>query len=241
MKKITLALCACAFALTGVLASCSNEAASANYIDRTNTYSNYKYAVAGTITTTESSETLRNASTWALDKDGKAYKSTTTTTSKINGGFVTVSWNADENRNSNYTTYSFDGDYVIVESTSNSSNTFDGDFSGASKEISKGGASVDIPTIYDVDGTYYVSIDGHMVDIETLAISEDDDAFSGDFGSDFELNIKITKNNLRNISWNEDDDNDKKAKKSDTTTKEYKLVFTPIESFDPEDALEDDE
>ena len=38
MKKITLALCACAFALTGLLASCSNESTSVNYIDRENTW-----------------------------------------------------------------------------------------------------------------------------------------------------------------------------------------------------------
>lgn len=233
MKKITLALCACAFALTGLLASCSNG--SKDCIDAGKTYSNYKYAVTGTITTTTSSEYLK-PSRWSssLDADGKALKESSTSTSKVNGGWVSVSWTEDENRKSNYTNYSISGYATYTDGSVSNEWSYDTD-KASNKGTSKGGSEHLNWTITDIDGTYYLSIDGEMVKLDDLAISEDEDTFEGDFGDEFSLNIKITKNNITDLEWNENDENDKKASKSDTTVTEYKLTFVPVEDFDPAD------
>lgn len=231
MKKITLALCACAFALTGLLASCSSG--SKDYIDLSETKSNYKYAVNGTITTTRSSEYLRDNS-YQLDADGKSQKESSTTTKKINGGCVTVSWSEDENRTSNHTDYNIYGNATIISSTSSGEFSFD-TYGSSSKSSSNGGNEWLNWVISDVDGTYYISIDNEMVKLDDLAISEDEDAFEGDFGDEFSLNIKITRNNLRDINWDKNNETNKKASKSDTTVTEYKLTFVPVEDFDPED------
>ncbi len=231
MKKITLALCACAFALTGLLASCSNG--SKDYVNCNATYSSYKYAVTGTITTTRSAEYLYD-SYFDLDADGKSYKESSTTTEKINGGFVTVNWTEDENRISNYTHYNIEGSATVVETTGSGEASYDGTALGSTKGSSTGNTGIDFD-IYDIDGTYYINIDNEMVKLDDLAISEDDDAFEGSFGKEFSLNIKATNNNLRNISWDKDDETEKKASKSDTTTREVKLTFVPVEDFDPAD------
>jgi len=232
MKKITLALCACAFALTGLLASCSNG--SKDFIDASKTNSNYKYAVSGTITTTTSSEELRNSTTFALDADGKSYKNSSTTTDKINGGWITVQWEEDENRTSNYTQYNISGYATKVSSEGSSESSFD-NYASSSKGSSNGGSKLLSFNISDVDGTYYINLDNEMVKLDDLAISEDDDAFEGDFGDEFSLNIKITENNLTDITWDKDNETNKKANKSNTTVTEYKLTFVPVEDFDPED------
>lgn len=231
MKKITLALCACAFALTGLLASCSNGS---DYIKCNTTKSDYKYAVSGTITTTTSSEELRNSTTYALDADGKSYKNSGTTTDKINGGWITVNWEEDENRTSNYTQYNIFGNATKVSSEGSSESSFD-TYASSSKGSSNGGSKWLSFNISDVDGTYYINLDNEMVKLDDLAISEDEDAFEGDFGDEFSLNIKITKNNLTDITWDKDNETNKKAKKSNTTVTEYKLTFVPVEDFDPED------
>lgn len=236
MKKITLALCACAFALTGLLASCSNESTSADYIYRNNASHEYKYAVYGTVTTTTKKEGL-GSSEYFLDKDMEKFTSTSTNTYKISNGDVTVSWYTDETRNSNYTNYYINGE-GIAEASSSSSNTYDGDSTGSSKGTSTTTFGI-YKTFTEVDGTLYINIDNNLVKIEDLAISEDDDAFSGDFGGEFSWNFKITNDKFYN-SYDEDTNTKKDAKYAQSSTTEYKLTFVPVESFDPED-IEDEE
>lgn len=240
MKKITLALCACAFALTGLLASCSNEApSSVNYVNKNSTYSDYQYAVYGTITKTTESEKITDEY-GLLDKDGKSQKQSSTSKKTINGGVVEVWWNSNENRTSNYVNYSINGNVTVTGTTGESS--WSRDTSASSSKGSGTGREYVSFDIYDVDGTYYINLDGKMVKLDDLAISEDDAAFDGSFGGEFSLNIKITNNNERSISWNDDNKKDnKETLKGDTTTTEYKLTFIPVQDFDPEAAAEAEE
>lgn len=145
MKKITLALCTCAFALTGILASCSSG--SKDYIDLSETSSTYKYAVNGTIVTTSSNS--------YEDSSNKVTASSTTTTKKIDGGFVTVSWTENENRESNHDSYSIKGT-VKSSATTTSSRTYDNkEQAGTTSSSSVGTTSLDLQ-IMDVDGDKYL-------------------------------------------------------------------------------------
>ena len=244
MKKITLALCACAMAFAGLLVSCSSG--SVDYVDCGKTESRYIYAVYGTITTTSSEEGLIDVSSYsgnisqALDKDGKKSTTTSSSTKKVSNGYVAATWNTDENRESNYTHYTIKGSYKYT-STSNSSGTYDGDSTGSTEGNEDGTSSIEF-NIYDIDGTYYL-YDGTnktQVKLEDLAISEDEDAFSGDFGDEFSLNIKISNDKFQK-SYTKDNDLMKDAKYAKNSTTEYKLTFVPVQDFDPEDAAEADE
>ena len=244
MKKITLALCACAMAFAGLLVSCSSG--SVDYVDCGKTESRYIYAVYGTITTTSSEEGLIDVSSYsgnisqALDKDGKKSTTTSSSTKKVSNGYVAATWNTYENRESNFTHYTIKGDYKYT-STSNSSGTYDGDSTGSTEGNEDGTSSIEF-NIYDIDGTYYL-YDGTnktQVKLEDLAISEDEDAFSGDFGDEFSLNIKISNDKFQK-SYTKDNDLMKDAKYAKNSTTEYKLTFVPVQDFDPEDAAEADE
>lgn len=152
MKKITLALCACAFALTGLLASCSSG--SKDYIDLSETGSNYRYAVNGTIVTTSSNS--------YEDSSNKVVASSTTTTKKIDGGFVTVSWTENENRESNHDSYSITGK-VKSSATTTSSRTYDNkELDGTTSSSSVGTTSLDLQ-IMDVDGDKYLLLKTHEI------------------------------------------------------------------------------
>lgn len=231
MKKITLALCACAFALTGLLASCSNESTSANYINRGYSNSNYKYAVSGTIESTSSNSYKNGADKDVVTKE--------TSTQKIENGFVTVKWSKNENTETNYTSYQFNGSAIVTEASGTKSKTVDGKSqSGTTSSGSTDGAfSFNGWTIVDVEGTKYIGFNnGELLKIEDLAISEDEDAFSGDFGDEFALNIKVS---TKDVDLEYSKENAAKATNESTTT--YKLTFQLVESYEPAEAEAEEE
>jgi len=310
MKKITLALCACAFALTGLLASCSSG--SKDYIDLSETGSNYRYAVNGTIVTTSSS------SSEDASKKVTEYKSTTT--KKIDGGFVTVSWTENENRESNYDTYSVKGT-VKSSATTTNSRTYDSKAQDITTSSSSVGTTRLAFDIIDADGTMYFNYTEYEIvswktdysnyipsytvpagwyaydvygndeamiaagplstdpndplydinqsdpsyvggamwsdqrsgggyyaskpvyadklkktfKMDDIAASEDDDAFDGDFGKEFSINIKIDSKD-EGLSYTKENS----AKATNASSVEYKLTFVPVEDYDPEDFAEED-
>lgn len=261
MKKITLALCACAFALTGLFISCKN---SVDYKDVSSYSSNYKYAVKGTIVTTNETS-YKSDSNGDFDANGKITSSKTVSDSTVENGFFTVSWSTDENKESNYKDYKIYGNVFGTSKVTTTSVVYGDDKQNSSENTYSGSQSYGSSgtpwlTITEIDGDYYINEGDKVTKLETLAISEDDDVIDGDFGKDFELNYKVTKtlNTIEDLykdtlesageySYSGDFKDDAgyayfkamvDAGYTKTSTTEYKLKFTLVEDFDPNE--EDD-
>ena len=104
---------------------------------------------------------------------------------------------------------------------------------------------------------------GKLIKLDSYAVSEDDPAFDGEFGGEFTLTYTIvtdlaTFEEYAGSDFNYDGDYTKNtsseystylAWKNDvekygwkkTETKEVKLTFYPIQDFDPEAEVEEDE
>ncbi len=252
MKKITLALCACAFALTALFISCKN---SVDYKNVSSYSSNYKYAVKGTMVTTSENSMKTDSDGNTPNANGKITSNKTEVTTTIDNGFVAVGSNTDENRESNYTDYSLSGNYTGTERTV-STNVLYGDANQTSTDNSKTDSFSLSMNFLEIDGDLYIKEGNKVTKIETLAISEDDDAFEGDFGDDFALNVKITETystveDIYKYMLEEmDDSNSYSGDFKDTSvydyikawvdagmviteTKEMKLKFVLVEDFDP--------
>ena len=282
MKKITLALCACAFALTGLLASCSNESTSVNYVDVGSHDTHYKYAVKGTITTTSLDSVKQKEVTdeygftsKVLDKNGKVTSHTTVTKETVTNGLIDVSYSTDENEESNYKDYSFDG-YYTYTSTTTSDNTTLGDKDDYTKTSASGTRQLQLPSIKKIGDEYYFIRDAEAKKIEEFAISDEEAAFDGDFGEEFTLTLKFSDDysdfeswlNYHSYGWTDVtdiygawygkttykysgklEDTDaykawekyKEAGYTNTSTTELKLTFYPLQEFDPEAEVEEDE
>lgn len=257
MKKITLALCACAFALTALFISCKN---SVDYKDVSSYNSSYKYAVKGTMVSTEE-QSYKSDSNGDPAANGKITSSKVVTDSTIDNGFVTVQWYTNENNESNYKSYDLSGNIFGTKKTTSTSVFYGDDNQNSEEETTSGRASFPNMTITEIDGDYYLNEGDKLTKLETLAISEDDDAFDGDFGKDFEFNFKQTKSlsTLEDIAKyliKENYGNDGYSYTGDfkdtsvyamakafvdaggiiTKTTEYKLKFTLVEDFDPNEA-----
>ena len=282
MKKITLALCACAFALTGLLASCSNESTSVNYVDVGSHKTAYKYAVKGTITTTsttsvkEKADTSYGYTTYVVDKNGKLSESTSVTKTTVTNGVIDVSYSTDENEESNYKNYTFGGDYSYTSTTEVTSNKRAGEKQGYTNTSASGTASLNLPTIKKIGDDYYFVKNSEAKKIEEFAISDEEAAFDGDFGEEFTLTLKFSDDEsdfdgwFTNNSWGWSDvtatgwgwsgkrtyeysgelektdaykawEKYKEAGYTNTSTTEYKLTFYPLQEFDPEAEVEEDE
>jgi len=265
MKKITLALCACAFALTGLLASCSNEApvTSVNYIDVAEIGHSHLYAVKGTITTTTTQSFKTEADGTTPSQNGKESSRTEVITQTIDNGNVEVSWDSDENKISNLSSYTIEGEIFDTLETKRTSVKY-GEAQDWTKKVVKGNDFFGI-RIYVIDDEYYLAeIDQNAGDIskltklESYAVSEDDAAFDGDFGDEFTLTFTVTHDlmtfeNFAGADFNYEDDYTKSSKYSEwkdmkdkygakaSETKEYKLTFYPAQDFDPEAEVEEDE
>lgn len=283
MKKITLALCACAFALTGLLASCSNESTSVNYVDVGSHKTAYKYAVKGTITTTsttsvkEKADTSYGFTTYVVDKNGKLTESTSVTKTTVTNGVIDVSYSTNENEESNYKNYTFGGDYSYTSITEVKSNTRAGEKQGYTNTSDSGTASLSLPTIKKIGDDYYFVKNSEAKKIEEFAISDEEAAFDGDFGEEFTLTLKFSDDysdfeswlNNNTYGWTDVTVNEwggwngkpkytysgkledtdaykawekyKEAGYTNTSTAEYKLTFYPLQEFDPEAEVEEDE
>ena len=269
MKKITLALCACAFALTGLLASCSNEApaTSVNYTDVGSYKHSHVYAVKGTITTTnflsQKTDALRNPS-----ETGKETSQTTVITKTIEDGGVCVMWDTNENKVSNLETYSIEGKLFGTIETKTTSKIYD-EAQPWNKQVEKGEIPYGI-TIYSIDDEYYLAeLDSNthevskLTKLDSYAVSDDDPAFDGEFGGEFTLAYTITIDHGTfeevagpNFEYDEDytkttssgystylswKNNVEKYDAKATETTEVKLTFYPLQDYDPEAEVEDDE
>ena len=222
MKKITLALCACAFALTGLFVSCSSG--TTDYINYTNSSATYHYAVKGTMSSTDERT--------SVDASNKVSKTVRSYTSEIANGNIWVSWSENETRESNYDVYSISGStYGTTKSVSKE--YYDNALlTGGEEETSTDSAEFGLE-IFDIDGTYYVDINGEKVKLESLAASEDEDAFDGKFGKEFSLNFKFTNDKFQKNNYTEANNTYATSKQTRVRTTEYKLTFTPVEDFDP--------
>lgn len=263
MKKIALALCACAFALTGLLVSCSNESNSSNYENVGYTNGSRAFAVKGTITSTTTETGKYVVDEYGIptpNKNGKVSSITSKTEEKVNNGVINVSWSTNENRESNYTTYKLKGSYSGTASGSETSVVLgkDGDSSSSSSSFS--GVSLKTPfnenfIFYNIDDVYYIDIENEMIKLDDFAISEDYDALDGSFDDEFTLNLKFTKDmtfeDYAGSDFNYTGDLDKTVKYEEwedykeagctaSATYEYKLTFFPLQDFDPEAEIDEE-
>ena len=193
------------------------------------THGIHRYAVTGTVTTTYSNSEQFSS---------KDYVAKTTSTYKLDNGFVTISWNTNANTESNYTTYNFNGRAIVAESSSTSESKYDGKaLSGTTSSNGTDGAfDFSAWTITDVNGTKYIDLgDNTLLKIEDLAISEEEDAFSGDIGGEFALNIKVSTKD-RDISYTKENSD----KVTNESTTEYKLTFQLVESYEPDEEAEEE-
>lgn len=255
MKKITLALCACAFALTGLLASCSSEApTSVNYTDRSEYESTYKYAVKGTLSSTSEKSTKNGA--------GKVTTDHKTSDVVISNGNVEVSWSTDENEVSNAKYFIINGT-GFGTATSEEYSVFDGSQDGNKNTNVTAEENPIQYTIAIIEDEYYFAENGEFIKLDTFAI-DDEDVLDGDFGDEFTLTFKKTADNTTFEKWYEanyggelnyakklDKDNcleyaewetwKKDVSVKDVETETVKLTFYPLQDFDPEAEIEEDE
>lgn len=252
MKKITLALCACAFALTGLLASCSNEATSVNYKNVGSYDSSYAYAAKGTIKNTVSSSETSSSG---------VFTSSRVTETKIEDADYTVYWTTGENLESNNKWFNISGSYFGTTTTTSSA-ALAGNSLGSSKEISSGKTSFNKYFVC-IDDVYYMKRNGELVALDEFAIDEED-VIDGDFDGEFTITYKLTEDmttfenyckthGYTNVTYNKELNETncteyaewkawkESAKPTFTNVEEVKITFFPLQDFDPEAELEEDD
>ena len=214
MKKINILLAASAVFASALFVSCGVK----DYVDVTSISYSYKFNVTGTVETTTSASGVNDDTT----KDAV----TITTSEKATiTGLGETSWS--ESKTSNLD--NIDGLYkVSVNASSNVTRSGAYTVKGEARESYEGSDTKtyeDNFSFYLIDDVYYLARDGKLI-----ALPED--AVSGNFDEDFELNFTVTKSNVGDFydniqnarySYTETED---PVKYADTVTTKYSFKFT---------------
>jgi len=214
MKKINILLAASAVFASALFVSCGVK----DYVNVTSIDYSYKFNVTGTVETTVTASGVN-------DDTAKDAVTITTSEKATITGLGETSWS--EHKTSNLD--NIDGLYqVSVNASSIVTRSRSYTVKGEARE-SYGGSDTktyeDNFSFYLIDDVYYLARDGQLI-----ALPED--AVSGNFDEDFELNFTVTKSNVGDFydgiqnarySYTETED---PVKYADTVTTKYSFKFT---------------